>query len=118
MELIRDQQARNRHAAAIREAGSKLTWDAAAARLLDVCNATCDAPPTRAKPSASKPRLSEDAIRLVGPGGALPRDLERPLLALATHPQVGRPVFGAIKASYRAFYSLRRRIADNAPRGT
>ena len=35
--------------------------------------------------------LSEDAMRLIGPGGALPADVERPLLALATHPQIGAP---------------------------
>ncbi len=52
--------------------------------------------------------LSEDAIRLIGPGGALPTDVERPLLALATHPQVGTPMFGALRLGYRASYWLRR----------
>jgi hypothetical protein len=57
--------------------------------------------------------LTEDALRLVGPGGALPADLERPLLALATHPQIGVPMFQAIKAGYRASYRLRRRGRSN-----
>jgi GT2 family glycosyltransferase len=82
-----------------------------AGRLLEVYNATCDAPPIPfelvAAP-ASEP-LSEDARRLVGPGGALPPELERPLLALATHPGIGRPLLAAIKAGYRAWRWLRRR---------
>ena len=52
--------------------------------------------------------LSEDAMRLIGPGGALPSDIERPLLALATHPQIGEPMFRVIKFGYRASYRLRR----------
>jgi hypothetical protein len=53
--------------------------------------------------------ITEDALRLVGPAGALPRDLERPLLAVATHPRLGAPLFGALKLGYRALYRLRRR---------
>ena len=60
--------------------------------------------------------LSEDAMRLMGPGGALPIDVERPLLALATHPRIGVPMFSAIKLGYRATYRLRR-LRGNAARG-
>ena len=35
--------------------------------------------------------LTEDAARLVGPGGELPPDVHRPLLALATHPRIAAP---------------------------
>jgi hypothetical protein len=52
--------------------------------------------------------LSDDAIRLVGPDGVLASDFERPLLALATHPQIGRPVLRAIRAGYLASARLRR----------
>ncbi len=51
-------------------------------------------------------------MRLIGPGGALPSDVERPLLALATHPQIGKPMFRAIRLGYRASYRLRRRRRD------
>ncbi|MDQ6807703.1 MAG: hypothetical protein M3065_22755, partial [Actinomycetota bacterium] len=75
---------------------------------------TCDSPATPA--SALERRhglvnigLSEDAMRLIGPDGALPTDVERPLLALATHPQIGAPMFRAMKFGYRASYALRRR---------
>ena len=54
--------------------------------------------------------LSEDALRLVGPHGALPRDLERPLLALANHRRLAAPLFGAIKGGYRLWHSLRRQL--------
>ena len=59
--------------------------------------------------------FSEEALRLIGPGGALPSDVERPLLALATHPQVGTPMFNAIKLGYRASYRLRRMRRANKP---
>jgi hypothetical protein len=52
--------------------------------------------------------ISEDAMRLIGPQGVLPADVERPLLALATHPQIGAPVFGAMKFGYRVSRSWRR----------
>ena len=53
--------------------------------------------------------LTEDAARLVGPGGELPPDVHRPLLALATHRRLAAPVFGALKLGYRASYEFRRR---------
>ncbi len=45
-------------------------------------------------------------MRLIGPDGALPADVERPLLALATHPQIGAPMFRAMKFGYRASYAF------------
>ncbi len=114
LELLRDDAAREQNLAAIRAAGAGLTWDATAARLLKLYGETCDAPAT---PSSSHERLhglmgagsfSEDAIRLIGPDGALPSDVERPLLALATHPQIGAPMFRVMKFGYRASYRLRR----------
>jgi glycosyltransferase involved in cell wall biosynthesis len=113
LELLRNEPARKRNVKAIRAAAAKLTWDATAAGLIDVYNTVCDEPPS---PTAALERtaglmhggVSEDALRLIGPGGALPHDVERPLLALATHPQFGQPVFRAIKAGYRVSYRWRR----------
>jgi glycosyltransferase involved in cell wall biosynthesis len=118
LELMRDEQARKRNVAAIREAGSRLSWDATASRLLELYDATCN---ESARPASTLERmhglmqglLTEDAMRLIGPGGALPADVARPLLALATHPQIGAPVFGAIRVGYRASYRLRRRRRAN-----
>jgi len=112
LELLRDPSARRQNLDAIRAAAKPLTWDAAAASLSELYRQTCDEP---AAPAGALERrrgmllpFSDDALRLVGPGGALPSELERPLLALATHPHVGRPLFGALKAGYRASYRLRR----------
>ena len=117
--LLRDESTRERNVAAIRTAAAQLTWDATAKRLLEVYHETCDRPATPA--SAMQRRdglmqgtLSEDAIRLIGPGGALPTDVERPLLALATHPQIGTPMFQAIRMGYRASYRLRRMRRQNS----
>ena len=117
-DLLRDDRARVRNITSIRDAAAHLTWDATATQLLELYNETCNAPATPAsalerRQGLMQGALSEDAMRLVGPGGALPADVERPLLALATHPQVGMPVFRAIKAGYRASYRLRRRAGRN-----
>src|ERR1035441_6718236 len=110
--LMRDPDARARNVSALRGARARLSWESAGARLLEIYNAACDAPPNprRARPAldrlAHQPSdaevpLSEDALGLVGPGGALPADLERPLLALASHPRLAGPLFRALRESYR-----------------
>jgi GT2 family glycosyltransferase len=111
--LLGDPAARERNVSAIRAAAARLTWDATATQLLALYHETCDRPATPASAIERRSGLmtgmfSEDAIRLIGPGGALPEDVERPLLALATHPQVGAPMWGALKFGYRASYRLRR----------
>jgi hypothetical protein len=112
LELMRSPQARSRQLDAVRSAGRELTWDAAAAHLLELYLQTCDAPAARAEPGSvlgvERPGISEDAIRLVGPSGALPAEIERPLLALATRPRLAAPVFAAIKMAYRLGRGRRR----------
>jgi glycosyltransferase involved in cell wall biosynthesis len=118
LELMRDEVVRERNIGSVREAGAGLTWDATAARLIEEYDATCDSP---AMPASALERqhgrvagaLTEDGMRLVGAGGALPADVERPLLALATHPQIGGPVFGALKLGYRVSHKLHRGGRDN-----
>ncbi|HJS96491.1 MAG TPA: glycosyltransferase, partial [Solirubrobacteraceae bacterium] len=68
--LLQDHQARERNLAAIETAAGSLTWDATAHQLLDVYRATAEAP---ARPRGGTGlTLTEDAARLVGPGGELP----------------------------------------------
>jgi glycosyltransferase involved in cell wall biosynthesis len=116
-QLLRDESVRRANVAAVRKAGEGLRWDTAAARLIEIYRDTCDAPPVpggaiERSEGLMQEGFSEDAVRLVGPGGALPRELERPLLALAMHPRLRAPVFGALRAGYRASSRLRRRAGD------
>ena len=112
--LMRRPEERERNLAAIRAGARSLTWDATAEALVDLYRVTCDAPASTARVADPSPALaygtiSEDAMRLVGPGGELPPDVHRPLLALATHPRLAAPVFAALKAGYRAGNELERR---------
>jgi glycosyltransferase involved in cell wall biosynthesis len=108
--LLGDERAREHNLAAIDAAAAHLTWDATATRALEVYQATADAPAQawEAQGSGLSGGLSEDAARLVGPGGELPASVHRPLLALTTHRRIAAPVFGALKLGYRASYELRR----------
>ena len=109
--LLTDRAAATSSAEVVRAAGAALTWDATAERLIEVYQETCDQPASAAGSLERIERegaVSEDALRLVGPDGALVPELERPLLALATHPRIGRPLLGAIKAGYRASHFVRR----------
>jgi glycosyltransferase involved in cell wall biosynthesis len=98
--LMRDDDAAEANVAAINAATAGLTWDATAAGLVEVYRTTADAPARTQRRRGFI--LSEDAARLVGPAGDLPADVHRPLLALATHPRIARPVFRALKLGYRA----------------
>jgi glycosyltransferase involved in cell wall biosynthesis len=111
--LLNDPGERERNLEAIRTAGRSLTWDETATGLIQIYETTCDHPASpagelRRRAGPAHGGLSEDAMRLLGPGGALSSDVERPLLALATHPRIGDPVFAALKLGYRTSYRLRR----------
>ncbi|WP_249011760.1 glycosyltransferase [Conexibacter sp. DBS9H8] len=113
--LLSDADRRTAHIADVRAAAAGLGWDATAAGLLEAYQATVDGPPvpglaasgSRVGPGAIE--LTEDAIHLLGPGGALPTEMHRPLLALATHRSVSTPVFSAVRFAYRLAYALNRR---------
>ncbi|HEU0316218.1 MAG TPA: hypothetical protein VFR49_02745, partial [Solirubrobacteraceae bacterium] len=47
---------------------------------------------------------------LIGPAGAVPEDVQRALMALATRPRLSRPVFAAVERSFRTGRALRRRL--------
>lgn len=104
--LLQDGQTREGNLAAIDTAAQSLTWDATAHRLLEVYRATAEAP-ARPSTAAAGLTLTEDAARLVGPGGELPTDVHRPLLALATHPRIAKPAFAALKLGYRVLQRRR-----------
>ncbi len=105
--LMTDRRARDANLDAIAQAAQRLTWDATARRLLEVYRATADAPP-RPEHGVGV-ALTEDAARLVGPGGELPPDVHRPLLAIATHPKIARPFYAVLRFGYRASHGLLQR---------
>ncbi len=109
--LLHDEAVRQQHIKSVSVAGDRLRWDATAALLVEVYRDACDRPPPTAgalDELGGSRTISEDGVRLVGPGGALPTDLERPLLALATNPRLARPLFGTLKRGYRISQLLRR----------
>ena len=52
---------------------------------------------------------SDVANALVGPGGSLPPDVQRALLAISARPALRGPAFAALRASYRALKRARKR---------
>jgi glycosyltransferase involved in cell wall biosynthesis len=106
LELMRDDAARARNVAAVQEAGAALSWQQTGRRLIEAYRTACEQP---LNPAAAIERssglmsggLSEDAMRLVGPGGALPRELERPLLAIFGRPALARAAAAALRVGYR-----------------
>jgi glycosyltransferase involved in cell wall biosynthesis len=105
--LMRDAPARSANLSVIEAAASALRWDVTGRRLVDVYRAACDGPMTPAgalerSSGLMRGGLSEDAMRLVGPHGVLPAELERPLLALLTRRRLAGPLSAALKAGYRA----------------
>jgi glycosyltransferase involved in cell wall biosynthesis len=106
LELMRDDAARARNVAAVREAGAGLSWLQTSRRLVEAYRTVCEQP---MNPAAAIERssglmsggLSEDAMRLVGPDGVLPRELERPLLAMFGRPALARAAAAALRVGYR-----------------
>jgi GT2 family glycosyltransferase len=101
--LLRDEHARRRLTDAITERGRDYTWANTAERLVDVYRDALSRPP---RPLRSQPR-SDVANALVGPGGHLPPDVQRALLAISTRPALRGPAFAALRASYRALKRAR-----------
>ena len=104
--LLRDDAVRVRNLEAIREAAASLTWAATAEKLAEVYRRTLDEPASPGSvmlrhDGVMQPGFSEDAVRLVGPGGVLPSELERPLLALAGRRGLRAPLFAALRLGYR-----------------
>ncbi|MHB1567580.1 MAG: glycosyltransferase [Solirubrobacteraceae bacterium] len=105
--LLRDPALRDANVEAVGAAAQTLTWARTGERLLEVYAAVCRRPPSPAavlerETGLMRGDVSEDAMRLVGPDGLLPRDLERPLLALLSKPRLAQPLAAALKAGYRA----------------
>jgi glycosyltransferase involved in cell wall biosynthesis len=104
--LLDDPAARAASVAAVGRAAQALPWSRTAERLLEVYAAVCAAPPSQlgaaARAAGALGGVSADGMRLVGPHGAVPADLERPLLALFTRSWLARPVGSVLRATHNA----------------
>jgi hypothetical protein len=105
LKLLRDDGERARLTDAIAERGRNYTWAHSAEQLVGVYRDVLSRPP---QPLRSQPR-SDVANALVGPGGQLPPDIQRALLAISTRPALRGPAFAALRASYRALKRARSR---------
>jgi glycosyltransferase involved in cell wall biosynthesis len=108
--LLGDDAERRRLADAIAEHGRRYTWAATARQTVDVYREALRRParPARAATFGSEAR-SDIANALVGPGGHLPPDIQRALLAISMRPALRGPAFAALRASYRALKRARKR---------
>jgi hypothetical protein len=103
LELLRDEAARQRLTAAIADRGRSYTWAETARQLEDVYRDVLGRPAQPARGVMFGHEARPDvANALVGPGGYLPPDVQRALLAISTRPALRAPVFAALRASYRA----------------
>jgi glycosyltransferase involved in cell wall biosynthesis/GT2 family glycosyltransferase len=110
--LLREPAARDALVEQVREAGRRFSWDATAAGMMAVYREAATSPARAATERAAA--LPDLAVSLVGPGGYVPPDVQRALLAVSTRPGLRRPVFGALRASYRALYRARRLRSGSA----
>jgi glycosyltransferase involved in cell wall biosynthesis len=111
--LMRDPVARAAQVAEVVSAAAQLSWAETGRALLAAYHAACERPPSTAgailrASSVMNAAVSPDGMALVGPDGLLPADVERPLLAVLSHPGLAAPVLGALRWGYR----LARRRAE------
>jgi GT2 family glycosyltransferase len=125
---LRSEQLRRDHVAGVRAAAARLTWGRAAQQLTDVYRGVARQPAREARRIAEayaaervvsdarylqleqgyyglRAKLDTDTEHLVD---AVPPDMRRPLLALATRKSLRAPLFGTVRAAYGASYRLRR----------
>lgn len=114
LELLSPGPDRERHVALLREAGTRFRWSATAERmeqLYDEVLASAARPVApivateiehQAEYEAFRSRTGEDGMALLGPGGYLPAEMLRPLLAVTSRPALRRPLFALLRLLYRA----------------
>jgi GT2 family glycosyltransferase len=129
IELLRDERLRAEHVAAVRASAARLTWNRSVAQTADVYARVVHQPSREARRIAATfaaereareelaerfGRLEQDWYALrerFDPmtehlADALPADLRRPMLAIATRPVFSRPLFGTMRFLYRLGYRM------------
>jgi glycosyltransferase involved in cell wall biosynthesis/GT2 family glycosyltransferase len=93
----------------IQEAAKKFNWDLAAEHTVDVYRRAARDPVREATAIVNEAvrleqlldAVGDEGISLLGPDGVLPKEMRRPLLAVATRKWLRAPVFGALRLPYR-----------------
>jgi hypothetical protein len=110
LELLHDAGKRHALAEAIGARGRSYTWAGTADRLVGVYREAANRPVRSVRSVMFGDEARSDvANALVGPGGHLPPDVQRALLAISTRPALRGPTFAALRASYRALKRARNR---------
>jgi GT2 family glycosyltransferase len=110
LELLGDPGKRHALAEAIGARGRSYTWAGTADRLVGVYREAANRPVRSVRSVMFGDEARSDvANALVGPGGHLPPDVQRALLAISTRPALRGPTFAALRASYRALKRARNR---------
>lgn len=108
--LLRSEAERQRMVEAIAAHGERYRWDAAAQQCVDLYGEVLRRPARSVRAAMFGDEVRSDvANALVGPGGHLPPDVQRALLAISMRPALRGPAFAALRASYRALRRARRR---------
>jgi glycosyltransferase involved in cell wall biosynthesis len=107
--LVEEEAAARRLVDALAERGRAYTWDRAAAALVEIYRDIVRRPAQQARALYFGDALSDTALSLVGPGGQLPADVQKALLAIAARPALRRPAFALLRAPYRLLSRARRR---------
>jgi glycosyltransferase involved in cell wall biosynthesis/GT2 family glycosyltransferase len=124
--LLADPGLRERHVALLRQAGASLTWDKTAEELLTIYRAAVAGPPRdarrligevvdlnlRLQQMEERGGYDKYSLALVGPSGALPEDMRRPLLAVATRRTLRALVFPPLRALYALLRIFKRKGSD------
>jgi GT2 family glycosyltransferase len=105
-QLLADPGERRRLVAAVREAGTRFSWDRTAVEMVDVYRRASAALPR--VPVAAAEVFADDALALVGPKGYLSDEAQRALLAVVSRPQLRIPFLALLRSGYRALYRARR----------
>ncbi|MGH2713564.1 MAG: glycosyltransferase, partial [Thermoleophilaceae bacterium] len=107
-----------------RAAGALSSWDDHAAALIEVYERALSLPEREARAVAHEAverevelarwreleeEFGPDGFSLIRPGGYLPQDIQRALLAVATRPRMRAPLFALLRAFYRAGHEARGR---------
>lgn len=105
---------RDRHVALLHEASAGFRWAGTAARMEELYDDVLATAPRPVAPivaaevdhqreyEAFRARAGEDGMALLGPGGFLPAEMLRPLLAVASRPTLRRPFFALLRLIYKA----------------